>query len=120
MRWSRLDTGKLKTKQKLNVLHSLPYLFGKKIGTQSHLAKFLTRVIMFQTLLPASPDGMHITILASNKEDDHSKEEQREEVQNEGNHKNLNADNSYFCDGNNDSGCFVTDVDDDKTDSDKV
>ena len=120
MRWSRLDTGKLKTKQKLNVLHSLPYLFGKKIGTQSHLAKFLTRVIMFQTLLPASPDGMHITILASNKEDDHSEEEQREEVQNEGNHKNLNGDDSYFCDGNNDSGCFVTDVDDDKTDSDKV
>ena len=75
---------------------------------------------MFQTWLPASPDGMHITILASNKEDDDSEEEQREKVQNEGNHKNLNGDDSCFCDGNDDSGCFVTDFNDDKTDSDKV
>lgn len=75
---------------------------------------------MFQTLLPAFPDGMHITILASNKEDDDSEEEQREEVQNEGNHKNLNGDDSCFCDGNDDSGCFVTDFNDDKTDGDKV
>ena len=84
------------------------------------MAKFLTRAITFQTLLPASPDGMHITILALNKEDDESEEDQREEVQNEGNHKNLNGDDSHFCDGNDDSGCYVTDFNDDKTDSDKV
>ena len=30
-------------------------------------------------------------------------------MENEGNHKNLNGDDSYFCDGNDDSGCFVTD-----------
>ena len=39
-----LDAGKLKTEQKLIVLpclHSPPYLFWRKIGTQSHSAKFL-------------------------------------------------------------------------------